>query len=203
MWQLSQSEKERLLPSSAFLFSSDPQWCPPTLGKANWTKSTESNANLSCKCLHRHIQKECLTRYLGIPEPNEVNAYNEPSHIQSGLIPLEMALVSIPIQFQCPYSKQDSLVLMLGSLCQFRLGLRDYSGSSIPAFLTQQPGWCSSMLLLPEHHSAQKSFVFYATTTFRANILCVTFKTIPQASPPCPSHCICDTLSLYSPHEPN
>lgn len=92
---------------------------------------------------------------------------------------------------------------MLGSLGQFRLGLRDYSGSSIHAFLTQQPGSRSSMLLLPEHCSAQKSFIFYAITTFRANILCVTFKTIPQASPPCLSHCIYDTLSLYSPHQPN
>lgn len=92
---------------------------------------------------------------------------------------------------------------MLGSLGQFQLGLWDYSSSSIYVFLTQKPGSRSSMLLLPEHCSAQKSFVFYAITTFRANILCVTFKTIPQASPSCLSPCICDTLRLYSPHRPN
>lgn len=63
-------------------------------------------------------------------------------------ISIEMVLVSIPIQFQCPYSKQDSSILMLGPPCQFQLSLLDSSSSSI--------------LRVPAHSSQDRSRILSA-----------------------------------------
>lgn len=68
-------------------------------------------------------------------------------------ISIEMVLVSTPIQFQCPYSKQDSSILMLGPPCQFQLSLLDSSRSSIlrvPAHSSQDhPLWMLSCQVTP------------------------------------------------------
>lgn len=52
---------------------------PPTLVRAAFTPSTDSNAHLFQKYLHSHIQKSCFTSYLGTPLPSEVDTENEPS----------------------------------------------------------------------------------------------------------------------------
>ena len=63
--------KQRVCPSSSFLFYSGPQqigWCPPTLGRTTcFTQFTNSTANLFWKHSHRHIQIKCFTSCLGIP----------------------------------------------------------------------------------------------------------------------------------------
>ena len=57
----SRRERERIHPSSTFLFYSDPQqigWCLPILVREIFiTQSTDSNANVSRKHPYRHPQK--------------------------------------------------------------------------------------------------------------------------------------------------
>lgn len=58
---------------------------------------------------------------------------------------------------------------------------------------TQQPGSSSFNVTFARGLLCSKIFdVLYPTTTFRANTLCVTFKTILQATPPGLSHHILD-----------
>lgn len=112
-----------------------------------------------------------------------------------------MALVSIPIQFQCPYSKQDS------SSCWDRWvnpirppGLQRLFHTRVPhtaaritlanATLTRAL-LCSKIFRLLCYHNIQSQ-----------HSLCH-LQDYSTSKSTLPSHCICDTLSLYSPQQPN
>ena len=66
------SGREYIHPSSAFLCYSSPHqigWCPAALVRAIVTQSTDPNANISQRPLHKHNHKECLTSNLDIGGP--------------------------------------------------------------------------------------------------------------------------------------
>lgn len=66
------SLREQICPSSAIflLFSPSVDCMMPThISVMMLTQSTNSNAKLFQKYLHKHTQKECFTSYLGIPKP--------------------------------------------------------------------------------------------------------------------------------------
>lgn len=69
--------KEWIQPSFPFLFYLDPEWivrCPSPMGRIFcFIQSTDWNANLFQILPQGHIQQYCLTSYLGIPWPSEVD----------------------------------------------------------------------------------------------------------------------------------
>lgn len=63
------SGKEHVFSSSTCLFYADSQCTgrgpPSVVTVALYTQSTDSSANLFCKCPHRHTQTSCFTSSLG------------------------------------------------------------------------------------------------------------------------------------------
>lgn len=74
-WPSSSRKSKLVLPLLFCSIQVPNHWKPPThISEGDlFTQSTKLDANLFWKHIHRHTRKQCVTSYLGIPEPSQVN----------------------------------------------------------------------------------------------------------------------------------